>query len=55
MKFSIFYVHEITDGKSEKKAFDELNIARDIAAENKDLNTLNNIKNLIQSLNQIEK
>ena len=38
-----------------EKALKELIIAKEIATKNKDLNTLNDIKNLIQSLNQIEK
>jgi len=51
----IFSAKVHVENGQNQKAFDELNIARDIAAENKDLNTLNNVKNLIQSLNQIEK
>ena len=38
-----------------EKALKELIIAKEIATKNKDLNTLNDIKYLIQSLNQIEK
>ena len=38
-----------------EQALKELIIAKEIATKNKDLNTLNDIKNLIQSLNQIEK
>ena len=37
-----------------QKALNELITAKEIATKNKDLNTLNDIKNLIQSLNQIE-
>ena len=38
-----------------EQALNKLIIAKEIATKNKDLNTLNDIKNLIQSLNQIEK